>query len=327
MANPNNAIGTNGAFGGRTSPNAFNDVLGAFDGRGVISGWEAAPSSGMAIVLGGDGISRDVAIAEDNIGNKLTVDNINGTPITLEIGAAPATNSRIDAVVVYINNPPQGSASAVDNYGAVHILDVAGISSSDPVAPDDSTIRTAITADGASGATAYYVVLALIAVPAGTTDITANMITSGPAASLSPRLGSVPDGYINTPKLADGAVTDAKLNKSSISQGSSSTDIVIGSIDGEPLYRKIQTFSNIGRGFSTHTYTNPISNLKAIVNIGGVINTGSSSAPINSAVPDNVATYSTVFNTFTSSGYATVFGTGVSTTNSGYIIIDYLKNS
>ena len=36
MANPNNAIGTNAAFGGRTSPNAFNDVLGAFKNRGFI---------------------------------------------------------------------------------------------------------------------------------------------------------------------------------------------------------------------------------------------------------------------------------------------------
>ena len=80
MANPNNAIGTNAAFGGRTSPNAFNDVLGAFKNRGILSGWVCSPNSGMSVVLGGDGINRDVAIAEDNAGNKTTVNNISGSP-------------------------------------------------------------------------------------------------------------------------------------------------------------------------------------------------------------------------------------------------------
>ena len=177
--NPNNAIGTNAAFGGRTSPNAFNDVLGAFQGRGIVSGWECSPDSGMAVVLGGNGTTRDVAIAEDNAGNKTTVDNIPASPISLTIAAAPATQSRIDAVVVYVNNPPQGSSTAVDNYGTVGILDVQGTVASSPVAPNDSEIRTAITADGASGATAYYVVLAYITVGSGTTTITSNEISQG----------------------------------------------------------------------------------------------------------------------------------------------------
>lgn len=180
--NPNNAIGTNAAFGGRTSPNAFNDVLGAFQGRGIVSGWECSPDSGMTVVLGGNGTTRDVAIAEDSAGNKTTVDNIPASPISLTIAAAPATQSRIDAVVVYVNNPPQGSSTAVDNYGTVGILDVQGTVASSPVAPNDSEIRTAITADGASGATAYYVVLAYITVGSGTTTITSNEISQGDRA-------------------------------------------------------------------------------------------------------------------------------------------------
>ena len=53
MANPNNAVGTNGAFGGRTSVNAFNDVLATFTGRGVIQGWAVTPSTGLKVNVGG----------------------------------------------------------------------------------------------------------------------------------------------------------------------------------------------------------------------------------------------------------------------------------
>lgn len=219
--NPNNAIGTNAAFGGRTSPNAFNDVLGAFQGRGIVSGWECSPDSGMTVVLGGNGTTRDVAIAEDSAGNKTTVDNIPASPISLTIAAAPATQSRIDAVVVYVNNPPQGSSTAVDNYGTVGILDVQGATASTPIAPDDSDIRTAITADGASGATAYYVVLAYITVASGTTTLTSAEIEAGPSASLQSALTNIPDGSITGTKIAASTVTSHNIDWTTI-EGSNS---------------------------------------------------------------------------------------------------------
>lgn len=184
MANPNNALGTNGAFGGRTSPNAFNDVLALFKASGILNGWAISPSSGMTIAIGGDGENRDVAIAEDNTGNKTTIDNISGEPVELEISSAPASNSRIDAIVAYVNNPPEGTSTAIDNPGAVGLLDVVGTTASSPTAPTDSDIRSAITADGASGTTAYYVILGYVTVASGTTDITSNMITAGPMAGI-----------------------------------------------------------------------------------------------------------------------------------------------
>lgn len=209
--NPNNAIGTNAAYGGRTSPKAFNDVLSVFNGRGILSGWQVTPNSGMTIALGGDGDNRDVAIAEDNAGNMTTVDNITGSPISFTIAAAPASQSRIDAIVVYVNNPPQGTATATDNYGAVGILDVQGTTASTPVAPNDSAIRTAITADGASGSTAYYVVLAYITIVSGTTQISSNIITAGASAQLNQSAQTIEDGSITTTKLANRSVTNAKL--------------------------------------------------------------------------------------------------------------------
>lgn len=183
MTNPGNAVGTNAAYAGRTSVNAFNDSLAAYS-RGIISGWECSPSSGLTIVLGGDGNTRDVAVAEDNSGNKTSIDNISGAPISLTLPAAPGANSRIDAIVAYVDNPPQGSATIVDNYEACGLIAVSGATSASPVAPDDSAIRSAITADGASGTTAYYVVLAYVTMPSGTTDVTSTQIQAGGNAGI-----------------------------------------------------------------------------------------------------------------------------------------------
>lgn len=186
MTNPNNAVGTNGAYGGRTSVNAFNDVLSVLT-SGILSGWACAPDSGLAVTLGGDGSTRDVAIAEDNTGNKTTINNISGSPISVTMSAAPSTNSRIDAIVAYVDNPPTGTSTVTDNYGACGLIAVDGTASATPVVPNESTIRTAITGDGASGTTAYYVVLAYITIASGTTTITSAMIDQSTVSILAPQ--------------------------------------------------------------------------------------------------------------------------------------------
>ena len=182
--NPNNAVGTNGAYSGRTSPNAFNDVLAIMGGRGVVSGWACGPDSGMDVTIGGSGSVRDVAVAEDNAGNRVTINNISQAPISLTIPAAPASNSRIDAIVAYVENPPMGTSTDTDNPGPVGLIIVSGAVDSTPTVPDDNTIRTAITADGAAGATAYYVILATVTVANGTTTITSGLISAGTNAFL-----------------------------------------------------------------------------------------------------------------------------------------------
>ena len=184
MSNPDNALGTNGAYGGRTSVNAFNDVMASFKSRGILSGWACAPSSGLKVTLGGDGTTRDVAIAEDNSGNKTSVNNISQAPVEVTMPAAPANNSRIDSIVAYIESSPSSSGET-DNYTAVNLLTVSGSASATPTAPSDGDIRTAITADGASGPTAYYVVLANVTIASGTTDIDASMISAGTSAQLT----------------------------------------------------------------------------------------------------------------------------------------------
>lgn len=182
MTNPDNALGTNGAFGGRTSVNAFNDVLATFDGAGIVSGFAVAPDTGMTVEVGGSGTVRDVAVAEDPFGNRTTVDNISGDPISVTINTASTTSARVDSIVAYVNSPANASDTSVDNPSACGIIAVNGTSGG---APLDAAIRTAITADGGTGSTAYYVVIANVSVPANTTAITSGLISAGKSIKLS----------------------------------------------------------------------------------------------------------------------------------------------
>ena len=112
----------------------------------------------------------------------------------------PFDNSRIDLIVAYVDNLPQGSNSIADNPEACGIIPVAGTPAVDPQAPDDNAIRTAITADGASGTTAYYVILAKITVLTGTTDLVAGYIEQGDKAVL------------NTNQIADNSIASSKID-------------------------------------------------------------------------------------------------------------------
>lgn len=184
MTNPGNAIGTNAAFGGRTTPNAFNDALALCSGRGIITGWACEPVSNMTVALGGTQGVRDVACVEDDAGNKLSANNISGQPVQVELEAAPTVGSRIDCIVAYVQNPPQNPAKTPDNPQCCGIVAVQGDVAVTPVPPTEEQIRAAITEDGGSGATAYYAVLATISIPEGATDITIAQIEPGKPAGV-----------------------------------------------------------------------------------------------------------------------------------------------
>ena len=235
MTNPNNAVGTNGAFGGRTSVNAFNDVMGAFQGRGLLSGWGIVPSSGMTVDVGGSGTVRDTAVAEDNAGNKTSINNISGSAISVTLNTAPASNSRYDAIVAYVDKPPMGNATQ-DNPECCGIIPVTGTAASTPSYPDDGAIRSAITADGASGSTAYYVVLGYVLVASGTTTITSGMITAGSMANVGANQvnsTSIQDNAIVTNKINNSAVTSDKIDFESIKYPDQSAIIIGTYVDAQ----------------------------------------------------------------------------------------------
>lgn len=256
MTNPNNAVGTNAAYGGRTSVKAFNDVLSALS-SGILSGWTCSPDTGMGVVLGGNGSTRDVAIAVDNVGNKTTINNIPDSPISVVLPSAPVANSRIDSIVAYVDNPPQGSNTVTDNPSACGLIVVSGTSSVSPIAPDDNTIRTAITADGASGVTAFYVVLANITVASGTSTITSQNIMQGAPSVLKPDA------------IGDGSITNSKLATVLGDYSLSEVDTGCTWIDGSKIYKKtvdVGTLPNATIKYVNHNITN----LKAVVHVEGV---------------------------------------------------------
>lgn len=251
MTNPNNAIGTNGAFGGRTSLNAFNDIMGAFQSRGVLSGWGIAPSSGMTVSVGGNGTVRDVAVAEDASGNKTSVNNISGSPVQVTLDSAPASNARFDAIVVYVDKPPVNSNATQDNPECCGIIPVSGTAASSPAYPSDATIRSAITADGASGATAYYAVVGYVRVASGTTAITSAMITAGAHPTTN--------AMVQTGNIATGAVTSDKIDYTTIErkvfQRERIGTFIAKDNSKHELYRIYYTFGpeNIpANGYTTH---------------------------------------------------------------------------
>lgn len=205
MTNPNNAIGTNAAYSGRTSPNAFNDITASFT-AGIVSGWECVPKTGMTVKLGGVAGTRDVALAEDNAGNKLTINNRSGAPVEVTLSGAPSTNNRVDAIVAYIDNPSTGDDNTTDNPTTCGIIAVSGTVAANPSAPTEATIRAAITTDGATGGSAYYVILATIMVGTNVTTIGSGVITQGEGATTD----KIP--AITTGMIADDAITAAKIS-------------------------------------------------------------------------------------------------------------------
>lgn len=242
MTNPSDAVGTNGAYGGRTSVDAFNDVLGVFQSAGILSGWYVRAGSGMTVLVGGQSGVRDVAIAEDQLGDRTTVNNRLGSPISVTIAASSPSTARVDSIVLYVNKPATVSTTTIDNPEACGIIAVSGTTT----APSSADIRSAITADGGSGATAYYVVIADITIPASATVITQTNITNyneglvGRKAIANGAIGTdqLANGAVETRTIADGAVTSAKMNIEYYT-----TEQIIGKwVDGSTLYRKVIDF-------------------------------------------------------------------------------------
>lgn len=268
MTNPNNAVGTPAALNGRTSVEAFNDLAQMLT-AGILSGWTVSPSSGMTVSIGGVSGVRDVAIAENPSGLLTTVNNISKTPIPLTIATASTTSSRVDSIVAYVNSPASSSAAATDNPSVCGLLDVQGTTS----APTEEMIRSAITNDGGTGTTAYYVVLAAVSIPANTTTITGSNITAGNKSSLANlAIGSdniaddaitsskISNGAIGTTQIANGAITNAKMASNSIN----TTQIANGAVTNAKIEQGAVEADNInfatfGNQSSSLTNTSTIS--------------------------------------------------------------------
>lgn len=217
MTNPNDAIGVNAAYGTRTSVNAFNDIAQVLSGRGILSGWAVNPKGGMILEVGGVAGVRDVAVGEDNLGNRICLNNRLSNAISVTIPAASASSARYDAIVVYANNPAQAADTTPDAPSVCGII----VASGGGTGVSDAQIRSAITADGGTGLTAYYAVIAQVYVGAGATDITSTNITQN---HVSISASDIADGEI-TGNMIDWSTMPAELVYSYTQESDSSSEV------------------------------------------------------------------------------------------------------
>lgn len=158
-------------------PFAHPDEMGAdshHHDRGYFSGFACTQTTpaGMSIQIGG-GSAADSALLVLTNGRAVLL-STDGTPQTVTIPTAPASGSRIDAVVSYIDTTsadPEGETPGTPEY--VHTIVVSGTASGSPSAPTDAEIVSALPA----GANAKYYRWCDVKVAQGATTITNSNIT------------------------------------------------------------------------------------------------------------------------------------------------------
>lgn len=181
MTNPDNIVRVRARNGGRASVYEANGwaqayTSGLLEGNGVIQNTVAD----MNVLVGGSSSKPDVVLAENPAGYKIALDLVGQQAIAI---TAPATNKRISAIVAYTDDLSLQSTedTVTGSPASCGLIVVNGTAGANPSAPTDSQIRTAITADGATGSQAAYCVIATILVANNTTTITDSLITTNVA--------------------------------------------------------------------------------------------------------------------------------------------------
>lgn len=176
MTNPSNTVRVRARAGGRASVYEANAWAQAFS-AGLLEGdgVKQNTSANMNVLVGGSSAKPDVVIAENPSGYKIALDLVSQVTLTI---TKPASNSRISAIVAYTDDLAVQSTetTVTGSPSSCGLIVVNGNAAAAPVPPSDATIRSAITADGATGSQACYVVVATILVSSNTTAITDSLI-------------------------------------------------------------------------------------------------------------------------------------------------------
>lgn len=177
MTNPDNIVRVRARNGGRASVYEANGwaqayTSGLFEGEGVIQN----TSADMNVLVGGSASKPDVVLAENPAGYKFALDIVGQQAVAI---TAPASNSRISAIVAYTDDVSLATTedTVTGSPSSCGLIVVNGTAAADPSEPSDAQIRSAITADGATGSQAAYCVIATILVENTTTIITNSLIT------------------------------------------------------------------------------------------------------------------------------------------------------
>lgn len=197
MTNPNSIVRLHSRNAGRASVYEANAPYQVYD-NGLLKGTGIVPATGLNITVGGAAAKPDIAIAETPDAYKIALDLAGTATLTL---TAPSSNSKIVAIVAYTDDLAEESTDTTitGNPSSCGLIAVDGTVAATPVEPDDSAIRTAITADGATGSQAAYAVLAYITLASDTTDITGSLIKVPDAFFVKVVPESEIDDLIGTP--------------------------------------------------------------------------------------------------------------------------------
>lgn len=188
MTNPDNIVRVRARNGGRASVYEANGWCQAY-GSGILEGTGVVQNTvaNMTVLVGGSSSKPDVLVAQNPAGYKIALDLVGQQPVTI---TAPASNSRISAIVAYTDDLALESTedTVTGSPASCGLIVVNGSSSASPSAPTDTQIRNAITSDGATGSQASYAIIATIKVASNTTSITDTLITRNQAGVQSSKI-------------------------------------------------------------------------------------------------------------------------------------------
>lgn len=235
MTNPDNIVRVRARNGGRASVYEANGwaqayTSGLVEGSGVLQNTVAD----MNVLVGGSTAKPDVVLAENPSGYKIALDLVGQQAVAI---TAPATNSRISAIVAYTDDLSLQSTedTVTGSPASCGLIVVNGTAGATPSDPTDAQIRTAITSDGATGSQAAYCVIATIEVASNTTVITNSLISINSATVQSNNFG---EASITADKLDFTTMNTAEIKTTSASIGYSITcaykrlgNIVIATVD------------------------------------------------------------------------------------------------
>lgn len=269
MTNPDNIVRVRARNGGRASvyeANAWCQMLnaGLLEGNGVLQN----TSADMNVLVGGSASKPDVVIATAPSGYHVALDIVGQQAVAI---TAPATNSRISAIVAYTDDLSLATTedTVTGSPASCGLIVVNGTTSANPTNPTEATIRSAITADGATGSQAAYVVIAYITVSSATTAITNTLISiqqSGiqaqniqPASIDNSKLAA---NAVDTPNIVNSAVTASKIDFTTLPGNYATSEIDTGYtwVDGKHIFKKTINFGALPNA-TTKTVSHGITNL------------------------------------------------------------------
>lgn len=177
MTNPDDIVRVRARLEGRASVYEANGWAQAYT-TGLLRGNGVLPNTvpDMNVLVGGSQDNPDVVIAQNANGYKIALDIVGQQAVTI---TAPASQSRISAIVAYTDDLSLAStdSATTGSPSSCGLIVVNGNTASTPTEPSEATIRSAITADGATGSQACYCVIATILVSSSTTTISTSLIT------------------------------------------------------------------------------------------------------------------------------------------------------